>query len=170
MERLIEELTENFKNSIPVEEERLCQAFNKYLLRAIENLKNSDSKFISKDDESISKVLKSIAERLTKGSLDYKKKELLRDKNFEMLSTFSMSANQMAEEILKGKKIEVKFDIDKRIEEMTRLSRLVEEYNKEEAALLLSEGILDLKYVKDPQTDIISLRLCRTARFLDSNK
>lgn len=170
MERLIEELTENFKNSIPIEEEMLCQAFNKYLLMAVENLKNSDSKFISKDDESISKVLKSIAERLTKGSLNYKKKELLRDENFEMLSIFSMSANQMAEEILKGKKVEVKFDIDKRIEEMTRLSKLVEEYNKEEATFLLSEGILDLKYVKDPQTDIISLRLGRVARLLNSNK
>ena len=161
MEQLIEELTENFKQSIPEGETKLIDAFKEYLLKVNDDLKNSDSKFVLKDEESISNVLRRITERLVRSDLRSKKRELLIDENFEKLSMLSGLAKVMAEDILNGKESNIKFDINEKIEEMTSLLDLVEEYNKEQASWLVSEGTLDFKFVENPETNIVSLRLNR---------
>ena len=49
----------------------------------------------------------------------------------------------------------------KKPKELNELLKSVKAFNKQQAIWLVSEGILDLNFVKNPKTDIMSIRLGR---------
>ena len=170
MEEIIKELESSFKDAVPTCDEKLCEAFRNYLVQAVDALKNNDSKFVENDEESIVGTLKTMTDMMISMDLDSIKRQLIVDKNFEKLNFLSNYAWKTAEHILKGNSFEIDLDINEKIEEMKKLESMVEEYNKRQARVLLSEGILDWKYIENPETDMVSLRLGRAMRRLNEEK
>lgn len=165
---LISELTEEFKKAIPENEQKLIDEFEKYLYSTIETLEKSNSEFILKDRDSITAVLRRIAQDLIVIDLDSKKQKLLPDNSFWKISEISGQIYEDAQNILNNKGLIVEFDYTKEIDKMTKLLETVELHNKEQAKLLVSEAILDLEFIANPKTDILSLRLARLKKILQS--
>jgi gas vesicle protein len=69
----ISELVKKFKESISQEESELVDRFKEYLQIAIMSIKNNESKFINKDDESIRSVVTKMANDLIYASLEKKR-------------------------------------------------------------------------------------------------
>lgn len=155
----ISELVKKFKESISQEESELVDRFKEYLQIAIMSIKNNESKFINKDDESIRSVVTKMANDLIYASLETKKRVLIEDKNLIRINEYSNQAYKDATKIVMGDSEAIEYDIDKRIDEINYLLEEVKEYNKDIAKKMVSEIILDLNFIKNPKTGITSLRL-----------
>ena len=153
------ELVKKFKESISQEESELVDRFKEYLQIAIMSIKNNESKFINKDDESIRSVVTKMANDLIYASLETKKRVLIEDKNLIRINEYSNQAYKDATKIVMGDSEAIEYDIDKRIDEINYLLEEVKEYNKDIAKKMVSEIILDLNFIKNPKTGITSLRL-----------
>ena len=88
----ISELVKKFKESISQEESELVDRFKEYLQIAIMSIKNNESKFINKDDESIRSVVTKMANDLIYASLETKKRVLIEDKNLIRINEYSNHA------------------------------------------------------------------------------
>ena len=136
----ISELVKKFKESISQEESELVDRFKEYLQIAIMSIKNNESKFINKDDESIRSVVTKMANDLIYASLETKKRVLIEDKNLIRINEYSNQAYKDATKIVMGDSEAIEYDIDI-------------------AKKMVSEIILDLNFIKNPKTGITSLRL-----------
>ncbi len=154
----INDLTIKFKNTVPEENEKLEKAFKQRLVKICEECKNKEY-----SKEFIVFNLSRIGNKIIKYDLKYKKKYLLEDKNLEKIRRISGEIFNSAINILKNnsnEKLE-QDDYKNAINSMQESYNNVEEYNKEEARNLISEAILDLKFIKNPNSEITSFRLAR---------
>lgn len=156
---IILELVARFKLSIPTNEEELAKEFEEYLYSTVKNLENSTNKFVRKDKKSIEDVLKSVTDNLCNLDLELKKQELLFDNNFKKIGEISNTFFELAKFVFEGEEMNIEINAQEKIDEMEKLLSLVEPYNKEEAERLLSEAILDLKFIENPRSNISSIRL-----------
>ena len=161
---LINELVSKFKNKLPEENEKLVEAFEKRLLKILLECKDNN---YSKDF--IVFHLNRITDKLISYNTEQKKQKLLEDENFEKIRTISGEIFNSAINILKKNSNEKSEQQDNKnaINSMKELYNNVEEYNKEEARNLISEAILDLKFIKNPNSEITSFRLAREKKELD---
>lgn len=162
--RYILELVKKFEESVPKEEAELVDTFKEYLQIAIMSIKNNESKFINKDDESIRSVVTKMANDLIYASLETKKRVLIEDKNLIRIHEYSDQACKDATKIVTGDSEPIEYDVDERIDEINHLLEGVKEYNKDIAKKMVSETILDLNFIKNPKTGITSLRLSHFIR------
>lgn len=156
---IIDKLVQKFDDVIPEEEKELTIKFREYLYKAIENLKKSDLKFVRKDKQSIESTLNRITNRFISFDLQEKQQELLIDDNFEEMKKISNTIYNIAKSIMEGNSQKVDFDIAEEKERLYTLFNLVKPYNIELAKRLVSETIVELNYISNPETDILSLRL-----------
>ena len=85
---------------------------------------------------------------------------LKNDKSFDVINDISKKAYSLASMHLEGKNINVsQEEIDKNINILINQLNSVEEFNKEEAARLVSEGIIDFEYALGKNDNITSFRI-----------
>lgn len=159
---LISKLTSDFEKRIPdneMEKERLIEMFKIYLTESVSDIKNSKSKFISKDSETIKRILKKIAYEICEMDITSMKQSLLQDKSFEEIRMISGDAFELAKRKKVGENIEIDFDISDKIRQLDELLKKVEPYNIMKAKELISEAVLDLKYVCEDEKKVSSIRL-----------
>lgn len=159
---LITELIDKFEKNIPEDESEkndLVEAFRSYLDFAVDSIKNSNSKFVRKDFNSVSSVLTTIANEFYDMDIMVKKQNLLEDKNLEEIQTISNKVFELARRKLAGETIDETLDSTAEIEKMNELLKEVQEYNSERANELVSETMLDLKFLNEDKPDALSLRI-----------
>lgn len=156
MEELIEELTKEFKDSISYEEqkEELTNRFKEVLIDTVKSFKNDNYTELEIENSIIR-----ISKRWTNLEFEEKQSRLLVDTNFGTIMETSQRFYDTAISILLGNDVDINFKISEEIEKLEKLLKKVKPYNKERAKMLTSEGILDLKYIENPNTNIVSLRL-----------
>lgn len=161
MDKLIEDWINKFKEKVPKDEEKLVQAFRQYLLNNLEFAKQNPIEPIEQHEEFETLLINRISDRIMNYDIDSIKRQLLIDSNFEQLINKSGELYRIACEKLRGNNAENDINIDKEVEEIIELSKKVEPYNKNEARMLLSEAVLDAKFIKNPNNQGESLRLHR---------
>ena len=119
----ISELVKKFKESISQEESELVDRFKEYLQIAIMSIKNNESKFINKDDESIRSVVTKMANDLIYASLETKKRVLIEEKNLIRINEYSNQAYKDATKIVMGDSEAIEYDIDPKKAVQTRLKQ-----------------------------------------------
>lgn len=156
MEDLIEGLTEKFKNSCTDETlgERLASEFKKILEGIQEKFEQKNY-----DYSRIEKTLNDITEEWCNLSLEEKQSRLFRDENFGEILQISEQAYQDAIRQLQGFENDRTFNIEEKEQRLKDLLKEVKPYNERMAKRYVSEGLLDLNFIKNPNTDIVSLRL-----------
>lgn len=156
MQNLIQTLTQDFKNSISDDElkEILTIEFKKMLEGTYEKLEEKNY-----DYDEIEDTLKKISKEWCSLSLEEKQSRLLKDKNFSEILEISKQAYDTAIHIMQGFEIKVAFNIEERETRLRELIKGVKPYNEERAKREVSEGLLDFNFIKNPNTDIVSLRL-----------
>ncbi len=162
LEEFILELTEKFEQVIPKEDEdfeKLKTSFKKDLEESVQMIKESDSEFARKDVKSIKSILNRMANRYFEANIESIKYTLLEDEAFEEVKNISLKIFELAQKKAKGEDIEVNQDLDEEIEKIKQLLSEVKDYNKEEAKKLLSEAIVDKKFIRTKNADVMSLRL-----------
>ena len=162
LESLIFKLTTDFEKTIPEEENErteIIAAFKNYLYLAVKTIQESNSKFISKDLESIKSVLNGIAKDFSNKDVESIKRTLLMDSAFEEIRKKSSAIFEMAKSTMSGKGKNVEVDIVTETENMQSLFKSVKEYNQKQAQKLISEAIVDLEYIAHSNEDNLSLRL-----------
>ena len=160
---IITELVNKFADSIENSEDKkeLTIAFEKYLNNLKEMAEKSDSGIEDKG-KTIEFLLRYSTDNAIKMSLNQKKQMLVRDESFEKIREISNKAFEMTQDVLAKKLTEPN---DQELEDMkntlNQALKEVKDYNKQQAVWLVSEGILDLNFVKNPKTEIMSIRLGR---------
>lgn len=158
-EQIIYSLTDEFAKNVGYDEIELIKAFENYLYNALKQNESTKLKFIKNDKESTERLLRLITERLINADLDTKKRRLIKDESFERIKKTSREAFEIAQSILNNKTPNFNFDIQKKIDELQEAISDVKIYNKEQANELVSETILDLNFIENPKTNIVSLRM-----------
>lgn len=156
MEKLIEKLAQDFKSSVSDD------ALKETLAIKFKNMiEGTYKKFEEKnyDYDEIEDTLKKISEEWCSLSLEEKQSRLLKDENFSEILEISKQAYNNAIHIMQGFEINVAFNIEERETRLRELIKGVKPYNEERANREVSEGLLDLNFIKNPNTDIVSLRL-----------
>lgn len=156
---ITEKLIEEFKNTIPnsEDEQELINAFEIYLY----DLKKVIEEF-NMEIKDADKVFELSAKKIMKLSLENKKQKLIRDESFEKIQRISNKSFEMTQKMIRGKKLELENnELEKMKKELEESLNNVRDFNKEQAQMLVSEGILDLMFVENPKTEITSLRLGR---------
>lgn len=162
MDLLINELTSKFARTISDDEkekEELIGAFKEYLQMSIDTIINSNSKFINKSFEGIKDILVFETDRILDMDIVSTKQLLLRDLNLEKIQKIAKEVFEQAKQKLEGKKIVESQKTQQKLEKLSELLEGVKSYNQDIAKELISETILDLKFLDNPDTEIFSLRL-----------
>ena len=158
---VITELVKKFDDSIENQEDKkeLSSAFEKYLYNLNEMADKSDSGIEDKE-KMIEYLLRYSTDNDIKMPLNQKKQMLVKDESFEKIRALSDKAFEMTQDVLAKKLTEPN---DQELEDMkntlNKALKEVKDYNKQQAVWLVSEGILDLNFVKNPKTEIMSIRL-----------
>ena len=115
------------------------------------------------DDKSdMESLLKYVTDDVIKLPLEQKRQMLIRDESFETIRSISNNAFEMAQEAYTSKSDNIdETKVDEMQKKLNELLKSVKAFNKQQAIWLVSEGILDLNFVKNPKTDIMSIRLGR---------
>ena len=162
LEGLILKLTTEFENTITEEENKKTEivvAFKNYLYLAVETIQESTSKFISRDLESIKSALNSISNDFKQKDLESIKRILLVDDAFEEIRKKSLEIFKIAQNCMSGNGKVAEIDIENEIKNMDNLFKNVKGYNQKQAKELISEAIVDLKYISHQDERNLSLRL-----------
>lgn len=171
-ETSIKELVTEFAKTIPnsENEKELIDSFEKYLYDLIETIQNDNTYIMEKNEENMKYILKYSTEVTKKLPLIQKKQKLIEDKNFEEIKKISLGAFRDVQKIISGEKIEKE---EQELEEMRRKLKEhlnnVREFNKSQAQLLVSEGMLDIYFIENPKTELMSLRTGRYRRIIENN-
>ena len=139
------DVTNLFNNSIPI------------------NLKKENYvNFNINDKSDMESLLKYVTDDVIKLPLEKKRQMLIRDESFETIRSISNNAFEMAQEAYTSKSDNIdETKVDEMQKKLNELLKSVKAFNKQQAIWLVSEGILDLNFVKNPKTDIMSIRLGR---------
>lgn len=167
---VIEKLKKEFNESISYSDPELMKEFENYLNRTIKSIKEFQLGGKKFDESSVKPVLESMANRIIAEDIQMKRKDLIKDVNFEKIRQISMKAFTVAQDVLKGKELEEELDIDGEMKKLETLLNSVEEYNKEQARNLVSEAILDLNFIANPNSEMVSLRLGEIIRLNKSEQ
>lgn len=162
MNSLIEKLTKNFADRIPDDEnekKNLIESFKLNLQKRIEIIKNIDSKYISKDFESIRELVQIEADRLLQMDIESAKRFLLEDKKFEEIQKISRRAFELAAKKLIENKNVGEWQSENEINTMKELLVGVKSHNQKMAENLISEAILDFMFLDGTNAGFYSLRL-----------
>lgn len=166
----IKNFTKQFEKSLDEKSPELIKGFEDYLYSQVNVIKNSKSKFVLKDKNSIKIVLNRVTQEMINCDIDEKKRYLLNDEKFNKIAEISGVLYKMAIEKLQGGDVNVNSQLKQKENEMKELLKSVEEYNKKEAEWLVSEGNLDLNFLVNPDTEFFSLRLGHLKRELDKTR
>ncbi len=173
LQEYILELTKKFSNIIPRGEQdavNLVKEFKKYLENAVEIIKEMESPNVGKDVDSIKSILDITASNFLESDINYLKHELLEDKAFEIIREKSLNLYDIAQKKADKKAIDTKLNIEEEEEKIINLLDEVKDYNKNEAKQLVSEAILDAKYITTKNCDITSLRLGQYIRYMSEEE
>ena len=160
-EKYIESLLIEFKRSVPENEKELIREFKKYMENTLEDIKSDD---LELDENLTKRVLKRTADYIINlPDLDSKKREIIYDNNFEEVRMISGKIFKEACKVLRGEKQKVgeNIEVEKELEKIKEKIKDVQKYNLKQAEELLSEAYLDVEFIKNPNTDICSLRIGR---------
>ena len=156
MENLIKKLTQDFRDSITDDElkESLTSEFKKILDGVQEKFEQ-----MNYDYSKIEKILKDITEEWCNLSLDEKQSRLFKDENFGEILQISEQAYQDAIRRMQGFETNMTFNVEEKEQKLKELLKKVKPYNEKAARRYVSEGLLDLNFIKNPNIEIVSLRL-----------
>ena len=161
---LIMELVREFKNVLPEETEKkeLIYSFEKYLYEIVEQIQKSEYENIENKEEFVESVLKSETKSIIELTLENKKQKLINDEAFNQIQVISSKAFEMAYNTIEGQKVEIdEKSLNDLQEKLVQNLKKVRDFNKMQSEILVSEGILDLNFIKEPQIETTSLRLSR---------
>ena len=161
---LIMELVREFKNVLPEETEKkeLIDSFEKYLYEIVEQIQKSEYENIENKEEFVESVLKSEKKSIIELTLENKKQKLINDEPFNQIQVISSKAFEMAYNTIEGQKVEIdEKSLNDLQEKLVQNLKKVRDFNKMQSEILVSEGILDLNFIKEPQIETTSLRLSR---------
>lgn len=161
---LIMELVRKFKNVLPEETEKkeLIDSFEKYLYEIVEQIQKSEYENIENKEEFVESVLKSETKSIIELTLENKKQKLINDEPFNQIQVISSKAFEMAYNTIEGQKVEIdEKSLNDLQEKLVQNLKKVRDFNKMQSEILVSEGILDLNFIKEPQIETTSLRLSR---------
>ena len=161
---LIMELVREFKNVLPEETEKkeLIDSFEKYLYEIVEQIQKSEYENIENKEEFVESVLKSETKSIIELTLENKKQKLINDEPFNQIQLISSKAFEMAYNTIEGQKVEIdEKSLNDLQEKLVQNLKKVRDFNKMQSEILVSEGILDLNFIKEPQIETTSLRLSR---------
>lgn len=159
---IIDELVREFADSIKDvnENKELVNAFEKYLYSMKEIAEKSVGNTGKNDKEKIEFILRYSTENTINLSLEQKKQKILIDENFQKICSISNKAFEIAKEAAVNPPIDInKDELISMVDTLNHLKENVRDFNKNEAIWLASEGILDLKFVNNPNTKLMSIRL-----------
>ncbi len=159
VETIYNSLCEEFQKNIPDEEkEELSNLFKK-------EIENECSKLSAPDSEEEKKIkirmVTSYEKELCNMSLEYKKEKLIKDEQFEQINYLSLNAYALARKKLNDNEAISVDDANEKIELLEKMLESVQDFNKPQAKMEVSEAILDLKYASGQVDDIFSLRMGR---------
>ena len=158
------ELVREFKNVLPEETEKneLIDSFEKYLYQIVEQIQKSEYENIENKEEFVESVLKSETKSIIELTLENKKQKLINDEPFNQIQVISSKAFEMAYNTIEGQKVEIdEKSLNDLQEKLVQNLKKVRDFNKMQSEILVSEGILDLNFIKEPQIETTSLRLSR---------
>ena len=158
------ELVREFKNVLPEETEKkeLIDSFEKYLYEIVEQIQKSEYENIENKEEFVESVLKSETKSIIELTLENKKQKLINDEPFNQIQVISSKAFEMAYNTIEGQKVEIdEKSLNDLQEKLVQNLKKVRDFNKMQSEILVSEGILDLNFIKEPQIETTSLRLSR---------
>ena len=161
---LIMELVREFKNVLPEETEKkeLIDSFEKYLYEIVEQIQKSEYENIENKEEFVESVLKSETKSIIELTLENKKQKLINDEPFNQIQVISSKAFEMAYNTIEGQKVEIdEKSLNDLQEKLVQNLKKVRDFKKMQSEILVSEGILDLNFIKEPQIETTSLRLSR---------
>ena len=90
--------------------------------------------------------------------------EIKVDTNFENICEISSKVFQIAKRKMSGEMVKIDVENDKIKERLENLLNGVNFINEIEAKRLISEKILDLEYITNPEVKVLSLRLGKIYR------
>ena len=152
-------LVEEFKERLPKDKENLAKLLEITLKKYLQFIRENPSTRIEDKKDFERRYIIGVAERIMDNNLDCIESELIKDYNFERLRMKSGNIFKIACEKLRGQNAEESIDVDKEIEQLNELLQKVEPFNYREAEKLLSEAILDARFIEDPNTNMESIRL-----------
>ena len=113
------------------------------------------------DEDNIRQILLRIHEEWINLDTEEKKRRLIVDRSFGEIMELSEQIYNMAIEILCNKREKTDYNKEKMIKRLNECLNNVKPYNKEMAKKYVSEAMLDLEFIYNPKTEILSLRLGR---------
>lgn len=159
-ENIIDEYVNNFEKTISkddAEKEELVNEFKNYLNYLLEIFLENEK--IEKDEESIKSWINFKTRHFKDMSTTELKRRLLKDNALEDIKEKSCSFFRLAQKRINGEDIEIKLDKEKETEKIQEELKNVKPYNIEIAKQYILEGILDLNYAINPDSNVTSLRL-----------
>lgn len=160
IDKFVIKFSESTKDAF--EKKRLTEAFEKYLYKQVEAEEKINQNFNIDDKSDMESLLKYITDDVIKLPLEQKRQMLIRDESFETIRSISNNAFEMAQEAYTSESDNIdETKVDEMQKKLNELLKSVKAFNKQQAIWLVSEGILDLNFVKNPKTDIMSIRLGR---------
>ena len=164
---MIERLENDFKKMNPKSDNDLGIKFKEYLTKRIEDLRSA---YPNEQENVYMKIIENDAQNIINDDILSIKRKLIKDDNFENIKKCSNKLFKMAiaTNSKKTKKMQYNVtDINNDVANMKKCIKNVQDFNKVEAKKLVSEGILDSKYILNPNTQMFSLRMWR---FISKNK
>lgn len=164
LKKIIDKLVIKFSESLneAFDKERLTETFEKYLYKQVEAEEKINQNFNIDDKSDMESLLKYVTDDVIKLPLEQKRQMLIKDESFETIRSISNNAFEMAQEAHAGKINNIdETKVDEMKKTLNESLKSVKAFNKQQAVWLVSEGILDLNFVKNPKTDIMSIRLGR---------
>lgn len=159
-EKLMAELVKELEETIPenADKTELVEAFKSY---AKEYLEIIEKYKLGQPEDALRFLLK----RTKKLTLDQKKQKLIQDENYRKIQILSGMAYEMAANTLQGKENDVDEETKEKLKKVLKESlEKVRDFNKREAERLVSEAMLDIRFVETKKIDMVSLRLGKLIR------
>ena len=153
-EEFVNQLANEFKQSIPENEESLTNDFIKYLYSAIKSLQQR-----GETKAEIKRKISLFSRYIINQDLDEKKHEIVVDDAFEQIRQISNQLFEIARKVLNSEYVNIEDDVSKKVSEMRGLLSSVKEYNRRQAENFISEAIVDFNYINNPQSGIMSIRI-----------
>lgn len=164
IESIIDNCAIEFEKIIPFKpftRKRLVEEYKEYLRFSINAILNSSIPYIQKDQQSIMEMLEDELIEFKEEGLDSIIITIRQDLAFEQIKAISEKVFIQAIEVLNGGQVK-KDMVDQLSEKVFGLKNhilKVKPHNRIEAEKLFSEAVLDLHYIKNPQSEGTSLRI-----------
>ena len=159
VETIYNNLINEFQRDMPEnEKEILSNLFKKEIEREVNRITEPiDEK---KKEFSIT-FITSYEKDLCNSSLEYKKAVLIKDEQYEQIKYLSLNAYALARKKLNDNEAISVDEANEKIELLEKMLESVQDFNKSQAQMEVSEAILDLKYASGQLDNVFSLRLGR---------